>query len=79
MEGLSSVSGRNGVVGQLWALLVRVLGCRLVGGSNESVPFHAFPDPLQVAADFGVDARLSGSITGDVTPGDDALQGTPAD
>lgn len=51
----------------------------LVGGSNESVPFHVFPDPLQVAADFGVDARLSGSITGDVTPGDDALQGTAAD
>lgn len=51
----------------------------LVGGPNESVSFHVFPDPLQVAADFGVDARLSGSITGDVTPGYDALQGTPAD
>lgn len=47
--------------------------------ANESVPSHIFPDPLQVAADFCVDARLGGSITGDIAPGDNALQGTPTD
>lgn len=49
------------------------------GKAHQSVPLHGLPDPLHVVADFGVDARLGGGVTGDVTPGDNALQGTPAD
>ena len=47
--------------------------------ADGSVPSHIFPDPLQVAADFGVDSRLGGGVTGDITPGYNALQGTSAD
>lgn len=52
-------------------------GCRW--WANESVSSHIFPDPLQVAADLCVDSRLGGSVTGNITPGYNALQGTPAD
>jgi len=50
-------------------------GCRC--WANESVPSHIFPDPLHVAADFCVDSRLGGSMTGDITPGYNALQAPP--
>lgn len=49
------------------------------GRPKLSVPLHGFLDPLQVAADFGIDPRLGGGITGDITPGHDALQDTPTD
>lgn len=47
--------------------------------SGRLVPPYGFPDPLQVAAYLGIDTSLSGSVTGDVAPGHDALQGTPTD
>lgn len=47
---------------------------RDTGGETKlSVPLHGFLNPLQVAADFGIDTRLGSSITGDITPGHNAL------
>lgn len=40
---------------------------------EQSVSPHGVPDPLQVAADFGVDTRFGGGVTWDVTPGHNAL------
>lgn len=49
------------------------------GRPKESVSLHGIPDPVQVAADFGVDTRLGSSVTGDITPGHNALQDAPTD
>lgn len=49
------------------------------GRSIQSVPLRGFPDPLQVAADFGINTGLGGCVTGDITPGHNALQNAPTD
>ena len=65
----SSVPGQDGAAGtQVVGLIPRGL-----------VPLHGFRDPLQVAADFGIDAGLGGRVAGDITPGHNALQDTPTD
>lgn len=55
-------------------------GCWDTGSRPKwSVPLHGFLEPLQVAADFGIDTGLGGRVTGDIAPGHSALQYTPTD
>lgn len=48
-----------------------------VGGTGhwpeQLVPPHGVPDPLQVAADFGVDTGFGSGVAWDIAPGHDAL------
>lgn len=65
----------------LWQFLlsvgVRTAGkgrAKMGGGrATQSIPLHGVPDPLQVAAHFGVDTRLGSTVTRDITPGHNAL------
>ena len=55
-------------------------GCWDIGGRpKRSASLHGFLNPLQVAADFGIDTGLGGRVAGDITPGHNALQDTPTD
>ena len=55
-------------------------GCWDIGGRpKRSAPLHGFLDPLQVAADFGIDTGLGGRVAGDITPGQGSVQAAPED
>lgn len=70
---LDSVPGQDGAaVGMSAQSEIRVR-------SKQSVPLHGVPDPLQVAAHFGIDTRLGSSVTRDITPGHNALQDASTD
>lgn len=70
---LDSVRGQDGVAVGLSAQ------SETWGRLKQSVPLHGVPDPLQVAAHFGIDTGLGSSVARDVTPGHNALQDASTD